>query len=179
MSRAPDAPLAEPAHSPSAGRPATSGLARIRGWAGRHERWIWVVAFALLLAWRWPLLKGYYYKFADVAAPPSAIEWRTDFDAALAEARRDGKRVLVDFTADWCPPCIAMKHDVWPDPRVARAIAEGYVPLLIDTDRNAVIPERYGVTGIPTILILDGSGTVLRDASFLSASAMVGFLSGS
>jgi len=151
-------------------------MARIRGWAGRHERWIWVVAFALLLAWRWPLLKGYYYKFADVAAPPSAIEWRTDFDAALAEARRDGKRVLVDFSADWCPPCIAMKHDVWPDPRVSRAVADGYVPLLIDTDRTAAIPERYGVTGIPTILILDANGKVLREGAFLSASGMVGFL---
>ena len=69
-----------------------------------------------------------------------------------------------------------MKHDVWPDPRVARAIAGGYVPLLIDTDRNGVIPERYGVKGIPTILILDDTGRVLREGAFFTASGMVGFL---
>jgi len=102
----------------------------------------------------------------------------TDIDAALAEARRDGKRVLVDFSADWCPPCIAMKHDVWPDPQVARAMADGYVPLLIDTDRNTAVPERYGVTGIPTILILDHTGTVVREGGFFSASGMVRFLEG-
>ena len=172
-----DPTVPDPIPAMPAGRSAASGLARIRGWAGRHERWIWVVAFALLLAWRWPLLKGYYYKLADVAAPPSAIEWRTDYDAALAEARRDGKRVLVDFSADWCPPCIAMKHDVWPDPGVARALADGYVPLLIDTDTNGVVPERYGVTGIPTILVLDDTGKVLRQGAFFTASGMVGFLS--
>jgi thiol:disulfide interchange protein len=162
---------------PATARPAPSGSNRIRAWVGRHERWIWIGVFALVLFMRWPMLKGYYYKAAGIAAPATSIEWRTDFDAALAEARRDGKRVLVDFSADWCPPCIAMKHDVWPDPAVARALADGYVPLLIDTDRNGVVPERYGVTGIPTILVLDDTGKVLREGAFLSASGMVDFLS--
>jgi thiol:disulfide interchange protein len=173
--------MKEPAVGPAPGTPlvprAPGVLKSLRVFVGRHERWIWIAVFAIVLFMRWPMLKGYYYKVADVPAPATAIEWRTDFDAALGEARREGKRVLVDFSADWCPPCIAMKHDVWPDPEVARAIADGYVPLLIDTDKNGVVPERYGVTGIPTILVLDDTGTVLRESAFLSASGMVEFLS--
>jgi len=57
---------------------------------GRHERWIWIGVFAIVLFMRWPMLKGYYYKVANVPAPATAIEWRTDFDAALGEARREG-----------------------------------------------------------------------------------------
>lgn len=167
----PTVPVPPPAH------PAPGVLRSLRAWLGRHERWIWVGVFAVVLFMRWPMLKGYYYKVADVAAPPTSIEWRTDLDAALAEAQRDGKHVLVDFSADWCPPCIAMKHDVWPDPDVARALADGYVPLLIDTDKNGAVPERYGVTGIPTILVLDDTGKVLREGAFLTASGMVDFLS--
>ncbi len=129
-----------------------------------------------LLVARWPVIKGYYYKVANVPAPVTTIEWRTDLDAALAEARRDGKRVVVDFTADWCPPCIAMKHDVWPDAEVARVVASGYVPVLIDTDRDGVTTERYGVRGIPTVLVLDGTGAMIRNGAPLTASGMVSFL---
>jgi thiol:disulfide interchange protein len=156
--------------------PAPGTWRRARAWAARHERWIWIAALLVLLAFRWPVIKGYFYKFADVAAPPTSIAWRTDLDAALLEARRDGKRVVVDFTADWCPPCIAMKHDVWPDPDVARVVAGGYVPVLIDTDRDGVTTARYEVSGIPTVLVLDDTGKVIRSGAPLTASGMISFL---
>jgi thiol:disulfide interchange protein len=172
MTARPDntAPLAPPPPHPGAWRQA-------RAWLARHESWLWAVALVALLAWRWPVVKGYYYKLANVPAPAAAIAWRTDLDAALAAARDEGKRVVVDFTADWCPPCLAMKHDVWPDPRVAAAVARGYVPVLIDVDRDAATTARFGVTGIPTVLILDGQGAVLRSGAPLTASGMAGFLS--
>ena len=69
-----------------------------------------------------------------------------------------------------------MKHDVWPDPAVERALTQSYVPLLIDVDRDNTASERYGVGAIPTVLVLDETGRVVRRATFLSASAMVRFL---
>lgn len=147
-----------------------------RRWAARHERFFWMGLIAVVLLVQWPVLKGFYYRAAETPAPPTSIEWRTDLDAALVEARRAQKLVLVDFSADWCPPCIAMKHDVWPDPVVGRALTQRYVPVLIDVDRNDTVPARYGVRGIPTVLVLDHTGEVVRRATFLSASAMREFL---
>jgi len=158
--------------------PAPGAWGRVRAWLRRYENIIWIAAMIALLAWRWPVIKGYYYKLADVPAPSTAIAWRTSLDEALAEARRDRKRVVVDFSADWCPPCIAMKHDVWPDARVTAAVASGYVPVLIDTDRDGATTARYGVRGIPTVLILDDTGGVIRSGAPLTASGMVAFLEG-
>lgn len=162
--------------SPAVPAPPPSRWSGFRRALARYETPIWLAALVVLVLVRWPVIKGYYYKATDAVAPPSAIQWRTDVDAALAEARRDGRRVVVDFSADWCPPCIAMKHDVWPDPRVARAVAEGFVPVLIDVDHDTAASARYGVESIPTVLVLDASGAVQQRGAPLTAGGMLDFL---
>jgi uncharacterized protein YyaL (SSP411 family) len=146
-----------------------------RGWIRRGEPVIWLAFGAVLVTMQWPMLKGWYYRAAGTAAP-STIEWRTDFDAALAESRATGRKVLADIKADWCPPCIAMKHDTWADPEVAALVARSYVPLLVDIDHDTIVSPRYDVSAIPTILILDGSGQVVARAGYLPASGMKRFL---
>jgi thioredoxin-like negative regulator of GroEL len=125
---------------------------------------------------QWPMVKGLYYRSTDSTPAPTRIEWHTDLETALSEARQTNRPVLVDFSADWCPPCIAMKHDVWPNDKVERAVIGSYVPLLIDIDQHGAVADRYGVEAIPTVLMLDGDGRVLRRANFLSASGLVRFL---
>ena len=120
-------------------------ISRLRTWTARHERFLWAGLIVVVLSVQWPTLKGFYYRAADVSPPLTSVQWRTDVAAALLEAQRTDKAVLVDFSADWCPPCIVMKHDVWPDPAVERALAQSYVPVLIDVDTEGEVPERYAV----------------------------------
>lgn len=144
--------------------------------AVRHEWLLWIGLVAGMLFLRWPFVKGMYYRTAHLEAKASSIKWRTDFRAALAEAQRTGRPVLVDFTASWCPPCIAMKHDVWTDPSLEQAVTARYVPLLIDVDHDAATSDRFGIDAIPAILVLDGNGQVLRRAGFLTASDALRFV---
>lgn len=141
-----------------------------------REAMFWIVLVVLVVFMQWPMLKGTWYKRTGQAAPPSPIAWHADLDTALAEARRSGRPVLVDFAADWCPPCITMKHDVWPRREVAAAVRDGYVPLLIDVDRQPGVASRYEVVGIPTVLVLDADGEILRRTSYRSAAGMKRFL---
>lgn len=140
-------------------------------WLRRGEPVAWTAFLMVIVVMQWPMVKGWYYR-ATGSAAPAAIEWRTDFDAALAESRATGRQLLVDFNADWCPPCIAMKHDTWPDPEVVSLISEFYVPLLIDIDQDTIVSARYEVEAIPTILVLDGAGEVAARAGYLPASGM-------
>jgi thiol:disulfide interchange protein len=146
--------------------------------AWRHrEPVLWAAVMVLLVTVQWPTFKGWYYRATGTAAPASAVAWRSDFDGALAEARSTHKRVLVDFSASWCPPCIAMKHEVWPDPDVARTIDASYVPLMVDADQDNGLSARYQVEGIPAVLVLDGDGRIVkRNDGFLPRAGMLAFL---
>ena len=145
---------------------------------GRWGLLLWALLIGAIVYVQWPMLKGWYYKTSAAEAPASAVAWRTGFDAALAESAKTGKPVLVDFTASWCPPCQVMKHEVWPDGRVASAVNEGYVPVLVDVDdpKNAELAQRYGVRSIPTLVVVDAEGKVIRQGAFMSADDMLDFL---
>ena len=164
-------------------RPADSSPAPSTGAPPKKRRWkgviLWALAIAAILFVQWPMLKGLFYRATGIEAPKSTIAWRSDFETALAEAKQSGKPLLVDFSASWCPPCIVMKHDVWPDPEVSRAVTDNYVPLLIDVDdpRNAEVARRYGVSTIPHVVVVGSDGPGLRQAAFMSSSQAMTFLS--
>ena len=133
---------------------------------------------ASLLFLQWPMLKGLFYRTIGVDAPVSTIDWRKDFGSAIAEARVSDKPLLLVFSASWCPPCIVMKHEVWSDSEISEVVKDGFVPLHIDVDdkRDAAIAARYGIRGIPAVLIIDANGDVLRRESFMSRLEMISFL---
>jgi thiol:disulfide interchange protein len=101
--------------------------------------------------------------------PKEVIRWRTDWDAARAEAQTSGKPVFAYFSAEWCGPCQGLKHTTWADPKVEAALRD-YVPVKVDVDRRPDLARRYVVTpanlegGIPAFRVLDGKGEIVREA---------------
>jgi thioredoxin-like negative regulator of GroEL len=60
---------------------------------------------------------------------------------------------------------------------VASAVSAGYVPVLVDADNDTVLASRYQVSSIPTILLLDADGRLVkRNNGFLPRSGMLRFL---
>ena len=67
--------------------------------------------------------------------------------------------VLVDFWADWCGPCRMIAPSV-------SQIAEEYDGSIkvakVDVDDNPAIPGRYGIVGIPTVMLFKNGEVVER-----------------
>lgn len=96
------------------------------------------------------------------AGPP--LEWRTDLDAALAEARREARPVLISFHADWCSICERLDRHSLRDPEVSTEL-ERFV--IVRVDATTLDPEtqarldRFGVSGVPALVFVDPGGRLL------------------
>ena len=69
------------------------------------------------------------------------------FDRVIADAQVP---VLVDFYADWCGPC-KMVAPIMDD--LARARMGSVLVAKLDTDRNQQVAQRFGIAGIPTVMV--------------------------
>ena len=69
-----------------------------------------------------------------------------------------------------------MQHDVWPDAEVGRLVDARVVPVMIDVDRDPRTAERFKVSSIPTILVLDAGGRTLQEAGYLPRSGLLRLL---
>jgi thioredoxin 1 len=61
--------------------------------------------------------------------------------------------VLVDFWAPWCRPCLVMAPTL---DQLAQDYAGKVKVLKLNTDENQEIAERYGIRGIPTLILFKG-----------------------
>lgn len=76
----------------------------------------------------------------------------TDDTFELDVLRADGP-VLVDFWAEWCGPC----KQIAPSLDEISEELEGKVSLAkVNIDENPATPSKYGVRGIPTLMLFKG-----------------------
>jgi thiol:disulfide interchange protein len=89
--------------------------------------------------------------------PHADVQWHTDFDKAMAEAKQTGKLVMVDFNAEWCGPCKMYEKEVFPTAEFKQKAAD-FILVNIDTDEQADFARKHGVGGIPDIRFFSPDG---------------------
>jgi thiol:disulfide interchange protein len=91
---------------------------------------------------------------------------KADIAAALVQAKREHKRVLIDFGGDWCGDCQVL--DIYfRQPPNAELLANNFVLVHVwigHIDTNLDIPAKYGLPinrGVPALAVLSPDGKVV------------------
>ncbi len=117
-------------------------------------------------------------------ASGAALTWLTSFEEARAQARAEGKSVLLFFHgSDWCPPCVQMQREVIDSPVFAGYARQALV--LVDVDfpqkqtqsealrqANLALKARFNLSaardeGFPTLVLVNAAGeTVFQETGY-------------
>ncbi len=125
----------------------------------------------------WPYLQSLVGMAPAVSAHHSVLPFErvrtvAELDAALAQAKAQGKPVMLDFYADWCTSCLEMEHETFTDPQV-QARLKGAVLLQADvtvkTPDDRALLQRFKLFGPPGLIFFDAQGLEL------TAAQVVGF----
>jgi thioredoxin-related protein len=106
----------------------------------------------------------------STAALAAGEQWSTDFKASQSQAASEGKDLLMDFTgSDWCPPCQALKKNVFSNEAFLEQAPDHFVLVELDFPnnvpqsdevraQNAELAEKYQIESFPTVILADAEG---------------------
>jgi thioredoxin:protein disulfide reductase len=104
----------------------------------------------------------------------TGITWQKYSDLDLMEAKENGMPVILDFSADWCIPCLELDRNTWTDPKVIEAtkdISRLKVDLTyFDSPESEMIRKKFNISGVPTVIFIKIDGTEAAE------SRIVGFV---
>ena len=111
------------------------------------------------------------------------LTWDDYTPVRLQTALESGKPVLLDFYAEWCIPCMRLKHNTFRDKRVAAALADFRLVRVDMTQGDNILGQgaanQYGVRGYPAVIFFDSQGREIsefRIGGYVPPEAFLKFL---
>ncbi len=108
----------------------------------------------------------------------SSVHWYTNYNQAAAQAQKEKKPLLLFFTGtDWCGWCKKMDQEIFSSPDFAKAAGNEFVFVELDypmnkklpqdeAQQNASLKQKFGITGYPTVVILDPNGNFIAESGY-------------
>lgn len=118
---------------------------------------------------------GLVWNLSMTGSKEYSIDWMDDLREAIKMAQAENKRVLIDFTADWCAACKKMDATTFKDGTVIKELERNWIPVKIDSTVQSTkiesILKKFNITGLPSMVILDSDGRMVKKlAGFQEAS---------
>jgi thiol:disulfide interchange protein len=101
------------------------------------------------------------------SSPPSIrvargrLRFIEGYEQGYVEAKRQGKPVLLFFTAEWCHYCHQMADEAFTNEQVVN-LSERFVCVLVDADASRDVCRQFHVSRFPTLQFVSPQGVVLN-----------------
>jgi protein disulfide-isomerase len=116
---------------------------------------------------------------AASAQNADSIQWNTNFDDALAQAQERQLPIFLLFEgSDWCGWCKKLNSEILQTPTFAKMMGNKMIFVSLDFPARTPLPpdqaahneqlkQKYGVSGFPTVVILDSQGRRLTNMGYI------------
>ena len=133
------------------------------------------------------ILPKYFIRLAGVlllacgcqAKVEESSSWLTDWEAAKAQAAKEGKHLLINFSgSDWRSWCIRLDQEVFSQESFLAKAKEKFVLVLLDfpqdasgqspelKKQNEALQEQFGIQGFPTVFLAKADGTPFAQTGY-------------
>lgn len=127
------------------------------------------------------LISLFFLAFLNV----NGQEWKTNFDEAKEQARKEHKEILLVFQgSDWCAPCIKLDREIWTSSEFKNYAKDHYILVKADfpkrsknqlepaqQEKNDHLAEKYNQQGyFPLVVVMDEGGHVLGKTGYQKVS---------
>ncbi len=116
---------------------------------------------------KWPLRAGVAALFLAIAlffVPRTLSGWQPYPAGQGAPA---GRPAVIDFSAEWCLPCLELEKRTFSDERVRKALSGRDLfkadMTKVGSPEALALAQRFGILGVPTVIFLDASGQERKD----------------
>ena len=115
--------------------------------------------------------------------PDSNLNWQSNLENAIAQAKKENKAVLVNFTgSDWCKWCIKLNNEVFSQDEFEKYANDNLVLVMLDFPRSIQqtqetkvytnsLAQQYGIRGFPTILVFNSDGKLVAKTGYQPGGA--------
>ncbi len=97
----------------------------------------------------------------------TGMSWEKYSKENIENAISSNTPIIMDFYADWCIPCIELDRNTWTDKKVIEAL-DNFKRIKVDlthfdSPESEALRRNFNISGVPTIIFLDGKGNEISD----------------
>ncbi len=97
---------------------------------------------------------------ADSRAFSKNINWYS-FEEGMTRGNTEGKKIFLNFHADWCRYCHAMEKETFKNRTVVAYLNENFISIKVNYDREKALTSIFRVKGLPDNWFFSEDGEVI------------------
>jgi thioredoxin-related protein len=114
-----------------------------------------------------------FFWISPAYSASDGIDWK-GYEEGISTSKRDSKKLLITFYADWCTYCKVMDRETFRDSAVVSYINKNFVPVKVNSEKERKTARTFRVRGLPDTWFMSEDHEVIgHRAGYIPADTMI------